>query len=325
MDPKRERRILVTGGAGFIGSHLVRTLAMQGRSVAVVDSFSSDRKENLVAAVPYYRIDIMEKGALTAAFQEFLPTDVFHLAGDLSNRVGGSNINRLVETNVLGSINVAEASTMVGAERFIFASTAGVYGDIEEGIEALESDTFNPLSAYAASKASFELFLSALGKSNGMRNVVLRLANVYGPHQRATEDGGVVAIFTERLLRRQQITLYSAVNEGDGGCQRNFVFVDDVVAAMIRALDGDMEGTFNVATKEVHRTEELLQVVSQILGVDAQIHVMAPRLSEIKRSSLNCSKLMSLGWSPKVSLRDGVAETVAYFRNLVQLQTSLKQ
>lgn len=315
MDSIRERRIIVTGGSGFIGRHLVRALAMQGQPVAIVCTLSSDLREDFVAAVPAYKVDIRDKLALTAAFQDFMPTHVIHLAGDSSSRIGGGDLTNLVDTNVIGSINVVDASTSVGAKKFIFASTAGVYGEVEDGTKALESDPFNPVSEYAESKASFELFMRAFNGSNRIQTVVLRLANVYGPRHRASVNCDVVSIFAEKLLRRQPIALYSARVEGDGGCSRNFVYIDDVVAAMLRSLDEDMEGTFNVATNEVSRTVDVLDAISKAVGIAAELSVMPPRDGEIKRSTLDCSRLMSTGWWPKVSIGDGIARTVAHIRN----------
>jgi UDP-glucose 4-epimerase len=299
---------MVTGGAGFIGSHLVDALVGRGDDVLVVDDLSTGVRENLNPAAEFHLDDIREPEAM-ARVRDWGPDVVCHHAAQMS--VSRSVREPLfdVGVNLVGSVNLLEAAREVGA-RFLFASTGGaLYGDADV-LPTPETYPAWPVSPYGVAKLSFEHYLHAYRVQHGLRATALRYANVYGPRQNPHGEAGVVAIFCLRLLAGEP-----AVINGDGTYTRDFIHVADVVRANLAALDAGKDGHYNVGTGRQVDINRIFHLVSELLGIPAE-EVHGPvRPGDQLTSALDSSLIArELGWRAEVALEDGLADTVAWFR-----------
>ncbi len=295
-------RAVVTGGAGFIGSHVVEALLARGDEVHVVDNFATGRRENLAPAATVHEQDIREQ--LGELFDDIRPELVVHLAAQAD--VGTSVADPLLDAgvNVLGTLNVLEAARAHGAQ-LVFSSTGGaIYGECER--PAREDDPRLPVSPYGASKLAAEEYLQMWNRLHGTAHVVLRFANVYGPRQLAKLEGGVVAIFMDRLRAGEDVTIF-----GDGGQTRDFVYVGDVVAAIL-AAGGRDGGVFNVGTGTETTVNELFEACRLVAGVQAEPRYEPARAGDARRSVVDASRAeRELAWRPATSLADGLRLTWA--------------
>ncbi len=299
---------MVTGGAGFIGSHLVDALVERGDTVVVVDDLSTGVRENVNAGAEFREIDIRRPEAMDLV-REWRPDVVCHHAAQMS--VSRSVREPLfdVGVNLVGGLNLLEAAREVGA-RFLFASTGGaLYGDADV-LPTPETYPAWPVSPYGVAKLSFEHYLHAYRVQHGLGFVALRYANVYGPRQNPHGEAGVVAIFCLRLLAGEE-----AVINGDGTYTRDFIHVADVVRANVAALDADITGHFNVGTGRQVDINHVFRLVRDLIGSSVEeVHGPA-RAGDQRTSALDASLIgRELGWRPEVSLEDGLADTVAWFR-----------
>jgi UDP-glucose 4-epimerase len=307
---------MVTGGAGFIGGHLVEALAARGTSVAVIDDLSSGKRENVPRGVKIYEVDVRDGAAVTSAFREIAPTHVFHLAAQASVKVSVEQPVLDATINVVGGLQVLEACRATGVHRIVFASTGGaLYGEVPEGESATEARPMRPKSPYAVSKASFELYLEAYAHLHGLRFSTLRYANVFGPRQDPHGEAGVVAIFARRLLERQPLKLYARTTPGDDGCVRDYVYVADVVAANLAVLDGDIDGTFNVCSGVGRATRDVLSELRKHVDGEPEIVMSGPRPGDLERSVLDPGLLSMRGFRPRVSFEEGIRRTLEWFRS----------
>ena len=295
--------VIVTGGAGFIGSHVVEALVERGDEVHVVDDLSTGFRENVPAAVPLHVHDIREP--LDGIVRDVNARSIVHLAAQADVRVSVEEPARDAAINVLGSVNVLEAARLVGA-RVVFASTGGaIYGECAR--PAREDDPCLPLSPYGAAKLAAEGYLGAFSRLHGAPHVALRFGNVYGPRQNPHGEAGVVAIFLGRLQAGQQCRIF-----GDGSQSRDYVYAGDVARATIAALDGDVGGVFNVGTGIATTVLELYEECRQITGSEAAAVHEAERPGELLRSVLDGEHAAAtLGFRATTSLTDGIAATWA--------------
>ncbi|GDY33557.1 NAD-dependent epimerase/dehydratase family protein [Gandjariella thermophila] len=311
-------RALVTGGAGFIGSHLVERLIREGHDVHVVDDLRRGRRGNLAAArasggCPLYEVDVTS-GELASVVMAVHPEVVFHLAGQIDVRVSVAEPLVDARQNVLGTINVAEASRRAGVRKVVFASSGGsIYGN-PDCLPISEDLPVNPRSPYAASKVAGEIYLNMYRQLHGLDCTHLALSNVYGPRQDPHGEAGVVAIFVNALLRSRATRIF-----GDGENTRDYVYVDDVVAAFVAAC-GDAGGgrRYNIGTGVQTSDRHLHRLVADAVGApDAPEHGPA-RLGDLRASALDASAAAhELGWKPRVTLTEGVRRTVEHFRALM--------
>ena len=295
-------RALVTGGAGFIGSHLVDSLRADGEDVLVLDDLSAGKAERVAAGARLARVDITDRAAVDLAIDGFAPERVFHLAAQASVTASVDDPQRDATVNVLGTLNVLEAARRHGAP-LVFTSTGGaLYGD-GVTMPTPESTPALPLSPYGASKLAGEAYVRSWSAAHGIANAVMRLGNVYGPRQTPHGEAGVVAIFSYRLHTGAECTLF-----GYGKPTRDYVHVLDVVAAL-RAASGN-EGVFNVGTGVETDVAELYAALAAAAGVQRE-PVLAPlRVGELERSCLDAARARrELGWAPRVSVADGLAQT----------------
>jgi len=309
-------RTLVTGGAGFIGSHIAEALLDEGHEVAVLDNLSSGKKENLPEGVELFVRDVRDREAVLDVFESFLPTHVSHQAAQISVSQSVRDPYFDAETNILGGLNVLDAAVKSGIEHLVFASTGGaIYGEVPEGERASEEWPARPASPYAAAKASFEYYLSVYRQQFGLSYTALRYGNVYGPRQDPHGEAGVVAIFSRRLLSGEPVRVYARERRSDEGGVRDYIYVKDVVAANMLALEQAIPGVYNVGTGVGHSTKEVLSAVAAALGVRPVVEYSGIRPGDLQRSVLDPGRLEGLGWRAIVEFADGIAETALWFKN----------
>jgi len=294
-------RVIVTGGAGFIGSHVVEALLARGDEAHVVDDLSKGRRENVPPAATLHVRDVREP--LDDLVLETGAQAIVHFAAQADVRVSVAEPVLDASINVMGTANVLEAARRVGA-RVVFASTGGaIYGECAR--PAREDDPCLPLSPYGAAKLAGEGYLGAFARLYGTPHVVLRFGNVYGPRQDPHGEAGVVAIFLGRLLEGEQCKIF-----GDGSQARDYVYVGDVARATVAALDGEMDGVLNIGTGTATTVLELYDVCRSAAGSDAAPIHAAERPGELGRSVLDGGlAARAIGFRPETSLAVGVAAT----------------
>ena len=293
-------RAIVTGGAGFIGSHVVDALIAQGAEVAVVDSLVHGTEENVAAGAELHVRDIREP--LDDVFDAVRPEAVFHLAAQADVRVSVERPVEDAEVNVLGTVRILEAARTHGAQ-VVFASTGGaIYGECVE--PAREDSECEPLSPYGTAKLAAEEYLRSYNRLYGTRHIALRYGNVYGPRQDPHGEAGVVAIFLGSLSRGKQARIF-----GDGGQTRDYVYVGDVARATVSTI-GNEGGVFNVGTGRETSVTELYELCARVAGSDISAEHVPARLGELHRSFLDTTQAAeSLGFTAMVDLEDGLRAT----------------
>ncbi len=310
-------RVLVTGGAGFIGSHVAEAAIEAGHEVMVVDDLSNGRSENVPPSADLQQLDIRNRSAFREVALDFSPDAISHHAAQASVSVSVREPLLDADVNVLGSLNVAEAALACGS-RVVFASTGGaLYGEVAEGEMAGEEQPAEPLSPYGCSKAAFEHYLRAFGKSAGLCYTILRYGNVFGPRQDPDGEAGVVAIFLRRLLRDEPIQVHARTKVGDDGCVRDYVYVRDSVRANLAAFEGGLDGrTVNIATGVGTSTRELAERLLALSGSRSAIHDGAHRAGDLERSVLDATVMVSMLGEP-TPLHRGLTATTEWFRREV--------
>jgi UDP-glucose 4-epimerase len=295
-------RAIVTGGAGFIGSHLVDALLGAGHEVVVVDDLSSGSASKVPEGARLCELDIVDRAALDRVFEDVQPSAVYHLAAQASVTASVADPGRDCTVNVLGTLNVVEAATKLGAP-LSFTSTGGaLYGD-DAPLPTPEERIPAPLAPYGASKWAAEAYVKTWSLSSGVPHAVCRLGNVYGPRQSPHGEAGVVAIFSDHLHTGKTPKMF-----GHGMPTRDYVYVGDVVAALIAA--NGKSGTFNVATGIETDVATLWSVLKQAAGSDIEPELAELRPGELQRSCLDTSHAArELGWRSSVEIGDGLRRT----------------
>jgi UDP-glucose 4-epimerase len=306
-------RILVTGAAGFIGSHIADALLERGHEVLVVDDLSTGRKQNVPAGAAFREGDIRDGAFLERVISEWKPSVVSHQAAQTSVSISTREPIRDAQINVLGTIELLQQCVRTGVERIVFASTGGaVYGEVEAPLNASVETQPRPLSPYACSKFAVESYLRAYGYEHGLRSTILRYANVYGSRQDPHGEAGVVAIFARRLLDGQALQINARSETGDDGCIRDYVFVADVVRANLLAVDGAIaEPIVNVCTAEGTSTLELGRALAAAMKLQPKLTHAPRRAGDVQRSVLDGGSLLRA--HPATSLADGLRQTADWF------------
>jgi UDP-glucose 4-epimerase len=297
--------VLVTGGAGFIGSHVAEALLGRGEDVVVLDDLTSGRRENLPEGVELVEGDIREPQ--DELFAGVKPTVCYHLAAQIDVRASVAQPDHDAHINVLGTVNLLQAALEHGTQ-IVFSSTGGaLYGECDG--PATEDAPRLPLSPYGASKLAAEEYLATYNRLYGTKHVSLRYGNVYGPRQDPHGEAGVVAIFFDRLIAGEAPKVF-----GDGSATRDYVYVGDVVRATLAAAEND-GGVFNIGTGRETSVVELLELCQRIAGTNVDATFVAERPGELQRSVLDPSRAVDeLGWRPERSLEEGLRETYEFFR-----------
>ena len=311
-------RVLVTGGAGFIGSNLVDRLLEEGHEVTVVDDLSTGRLHNLAQArrnpdlpLSFQRVDITSN-ALERVVAKAEPEIILHLAAQIDVRRSVEDPVRDAMINVVGTVNLLEAGRRHGARKIVLTTSGGtIYGEpLAEELPVAEDQPGHPVSPYGASKRGVEEYLYTYQALYGMRWTSLALANVFGRRQDPLGEAGVVSIFGGRMLAGEPVTIF-----GDGEQTRDFVYVDDVVHAFVLAMDRGDGQRFNIGTGERTTVNELFTEMAAITGYDHPPEYGPERPGELRHMSLDSRRAAAeLGWKPWTTLREGLSETVGWLR-----------
>lgn len=304
-------KVLVTGGAGFIGSHLVDRLVQEGHDVVIVDNLSTGKRRNLNRAARFYKLDIRSP-RLGRVLRKERPSVVMHLAAQMDVRRSVEDPAFDAQVNILGTLNVVEQAVQHGSRKVIFASSGGaIYGE-QNVFPAPETHPTRPLSPYGISKLVGEFYLDYYQRASGIQYVSLRYSNVYGPRQDPQGEAGVVAIFTQKMLGGEQ-----PVINGNGRQTRDFVYVEDVVEAnlAVMGMGTDFQGLYNVGVGKETAINDLFGLLAELTKTECKrVHGPAKK-GEQARSVVDSAKLrQEAGWEPKTSLQEGLARTVEFFR-----------
>lgn len=302
-------KILVTGGAGFIGSHVADSFISLGHEVFILDDLSTGFKENINENAKFYQMDIRSK-KVEKIFEKERFDILCHHAAQVDLRKSMKEPIIDAEINILGSLNLLLCCLKYQVKKIIFPSSAGVYGE-QEQFPADEIHPTRPVAPYAMAKLVVEKYLDYYHRANSLNYVILRYSNVYGPRQIPKGEAGVVAIFCENLLNNKKAKIF-----GDGKQTRDFVFIDDVVKANVLALDYDKSDIFNIATSVETDINRLFHLVKDKTGSNQnEVHASAIP-GEQRRSVLDISKAKNnLGWEPEYDLEKGIEKTIKYYKN----------
>ena len=303
--------MLVTGGAGFIGSHIVDALLRERHNVLVVDNLTTGRLENVSPGATLLNSDIRDRAALEEIFQQLRPTFVVHHAAQTDVRRSMREPQYDTEVNIIGSVNLIELSVRFGVQKFLFASTSAVYPE-QLHLPVDEEHLVRPLSPYGVSKFAVEQHLYLTRRESGLNYTVFRYGNVYGPRQNPSGEAGVVAIFAQQMLSGIQPTVF-----GDGTKTRDYIHVDDVVKANLLALEGRGDGeVLNLGWGSEVRDVEVFETVRKSLRVEVEPRFAQKRPGEADRICLDSRKARRLlGWTPEVGFEPGVLSTVESYEN----------
>lgn len=301
-------KVLITGGAGFIGSHIVDLLIEKKYKVSIIDNLIHGRKENINPKATFYEMDIRDEKILEI-FQKEKPEIVIHNAAQIS--VPNSIIDPINDAsiNIMGSINVLEAARKFNVKKVLYPASAAIFGE-PSYLPIDEEHPLEMLSGYGVTKHTVEHYLKVYKSLYNIDYVSLRCSNVYGPRQDYSGEGGVVAIFCEKLLKDERPFIY-----GDGFQIRDFVFVKDVARAYLMAIESNTHGIFNVCTNSKITVNELLSTINGILNKDITSIYTNPREGDIRESYMTYDKInRAIGWSPEKNIIDGLKETLNYYK-----------
>lgn len=304
-------KILVTGGCGFIGSHVVDAYIARGHEVTVVDNLSTGDIANLNATAKFCEQDICSD--LRSLFEDGKFDLINHHAAQINVRTSVDDPIFDAKVNVLGTLNILNLAVECGVQRFIYASSGGaVYGEPRD-YPISETGPLNPLSPYGVSKVAAEAYVSMYGRLFAIDHVILRYSNVYGPRQTPTSEAGVISIFTDCILKESTCKVY-----GDGRQTRDYVYVADVVEANLLALNCSA-GTFNIGTGVETSVNDLVDIFSQILGREVGHQHVEPRRGDVSRNVLQCNRVYSqMHWQPNTKIKDGILKTFEHFKKISQ-------
>ncbi len=306
-------KILVTGGAGFIGSHLVEALIARRHKVVVIDNLSTGFKSNLHPRAKFYKMDICSP-SVEWVFRKEKIDYLFHYAAQVDVRKSLQNPILDVKTNISGSLNLFMNCQKYGVKKIIFASTGGaIYGE-QDFVPANERHVEMPISPYGVAKLSVEKYLHFYKEIYKIPYVAVRYSNVYGPRQNPKGDSGVVAIFSEKLLKNMPVTIY-----GDGKQTRDYLYVMDAVSAALKGLDSKASGPFNIGTGKETTVNQLYRMMKSKSGSKSKA-VYAPfRAGEQERSCIDYTKAKNyLGWKPAFNLESGLNLTLKYYAEKIK-------
>lgn len=301
-------RILVTGGAGFIGSHVVNRYVDLGHEVAILDNLATGRATNIDSRAKFHEVDIVDAAGVQQVFDEFKPAMVNHHAAQIDVRKAVADPVFDATVNVIGGINVIRSAMTVPVEKFIYASTGGaVYGN-PQTLPCTEDFPPRPVSPYGVSKHVLEHYLELFGILEGLRWTVLRYANVFGPRQDPKGEAGVNAIFTGLMLSGRQPTIF-----GQGDKTRDYVYVGDIVEANVLALERGEGEIINIGTGVQTTDQEVYDAIAAATGYDQPANYTEERKGEVRHIALESSKAARvLGWAAQVGFREGARLTVAH-------------
>jgi len=317
MGSRESTKILVTGGAGFIGSHIVDLLIENDFEVIVIDNLSTGKRENVHKKAKFFEADICESNAQHIIRSE-KPNILIHTAAQISVSRSVREPAFDIKQNIVGPVEMAIACVEAGVKKIIFSCSGGtIYGEVPKK-SAKEDITFAPVSPYGISKMVYEYYLKFFQREHGLIYTSLRYGNVYGPRQDPHGEAGVVAIFAKALLAGKTPTI-----NGDGYYYRDYVYVSDIAEANLLCINLGNNRVYNIGTGVSTDVNELYILMSKCLGVENPPKHGPPRPGDLRRSSLDISRAKKeLGWSPRYSLSQGLEKTVSFFRKQLVKETS---
>lgn len=303
-------KVLVTGGAGFIGSHIVDECIRTGHEVVILDNITSGTTNNLNPAATFYKMSVTDKQVDQLIADEKIE-GIIHQAAQVGVPSSIKDPMHDADVNILGTINLLQAAKQHGVKRFLFAASAASYG-MPDYLPVDEEHPLRPMSFYGLSKKTTEEYLRIFHDLHNVSYLAFRYANIYGPRQGAIGEGGVVSIFLERMLRGEPVNI-----EGDGGATRDYLYVGDVARANVLALTSPAVGVYNLSTQTEVSVNELFAMMAKITGYDQPPVHVAARIGDIYRSSLKNERVLSaLPWRPATSLEEGLRLTVEWGRTV---------
>ncbi|MCS7180915.1 MAG: SDR family NAD(P)-dependent oxidoreductase [bacterium] len=302
-------KILVTGGAGFIGSHTVDKLIEEGNEVIVIDNLSTGFIKNVNEKAIFYNVDIRDKKSLKDICENNYFEYVFHFAAQINVRKGEEDPIFDIETNICGIINLLECIKEKPPKKIIFSSTGGVMYGLTNIFPTPETVEPFPICIYGISKLTCEKLLYSYWKKYGINYVALRYGNVYGPRQNYLSEAGVIAIFISRILEGKECIIF-----GDGKQTRDFIFIEDVVRANILFMKNEINGVFNVATGVETDVNRIFDIIKEKIGRDCKKIYGEEKKGELKRSCISIEKIIKeTGWEPKFTIEEGIEKTIEWF------------
>lgn len=307
-------KILVTGGAGFIGSHVVDAYVKEGHDVIVVDDLSTGFERNVNKKARFYKVDLRDSD-IWEIFDQESPDLVNHHAAQMDVRKSVEDPGFDADVNILGSINLIENCVKFNVKKIIYISTGGAVHGEPEYLPLGEEHPINPLCQYGISKHTVEHYLHLYSQLYGLAYTVLRYPNVYGPRQNPYGEAGVNAIFIGQMLQGKPCTIF-----GDGEQLRDYVYVDDIVAANTAVLDKGHNQIYNLGSEKGTSVNDIYKKLRHLIGSDGDVEYAPLRKGEIKNVYLNSSKAKrELGWRPRVGLEEGMGKTIAFFKDHLEL------
>lgn len=307
----RLMKIVVTGGAGFIGSNIVDAYVEAGHEVLVVDNLTTGKKGNLNPQAKFYEVDLRDKSKLSRVIAGFSPQIINHHAAQIDVRKSVTDPVYNAEVNEIGSLNLLDAAVKAKVKKIIFSSTGGaIYGEVAKKSGADENHPQEPISPYAITKRAVEMYLYSYQVNQGLNYTVLRYGNVFGPRQDPLGEAGVIAIFCGKMLEGEAPTIY-----GDGKQLRDYIYVGEVAAVNLLALKQGNNQIFNVGTGKGTSVNELFVGLKEIMGFKKEAIYAPARTGELFRSVLNCQKIKKgFGWQAKVDIKAGLKLTLAWYK-----------
>ncbi len=303
--------IVVTGGAGFIGSNIVDAYIAQGHNVVVIDNLSSGKKSNLNRKAVFYCSDIRDKAAVEEIIRKHKIEAISHHAAQIDVRKAVEDPEYDSEINILAGIRLLETAAKAGVKKLIFSSSGGAIYSESQMLPFSEESEAEPLSQYGVSKLAFEYYIRCYSKLYGIKHTILRYSNVYGIRQNTDGEAGVVAIFASRMLQGKSCNIF-----GDGKQTRDYVYVGDVAKANILALEKADNQTINIGTGKETSVNELFRLIAKACGYTKEPCYMPERKGELKRSCLSIEKAKSaLGWEPETTIEEGIKKTIDFIKS----------
>ncbi|WML35847.1 NAD-dependent epimerase/dehydratase family protein [Clostridium sp. OS1-26] len=302
-------KVMVIGGAGFIGSHIVDLLVENNYEVCIIDNLSRGKMKNVNSKAKLYIYDILDKNILNI-FEMEKPDIIVHQAAQISAVNSIIDPIKDAEINIIGTLNLLEAAKSVKIKKFIYSSSAAVFGE-PKYLPIDEEHPLDMISNYGVSKHVAEHYLSVYKKLYNINYVILRYSNVYGPRQDSSAEGSVISIFCDKVLKGESPYIY-----GDGSQTRDFIYVKDVAKANLLAVENDIEGIFNVSSNKKISINQLLKYICNILNKSIRPIYIRKRDGDIKDSLITYNKIFSeIGWKPKYEILEGLKKTIEFYKN----------
>lgn len=301
-------RILVTGGAGFIGSHIADLLIDKGYEVCIIDNLVNGKIQNINKKAKFYNIDIRDNKILDV-FREEKPDVIVHHAAQIKVPISIENPIYDADINIMGSLNLLECARKTDVKMIVYAASAAIFGE-PQYLPIDENHPLNMISGYGVTKHTVEHYLNVYKELYGINYVSLRYSNVYGPRQDSSGEGGVIAIFAEKFINNDRPVIF-----GDGKQIRDFVYVKDVAMANLMAIESKISGIYNVCTNTQISINDLVMIFNKILSKNVIPLYSKERVGDIRKSYMTYNKIFNkMGWKPKYNIEEGLKETLQYYK-----------